>query len=105
VSAIPNPFQTPITTLEKYYEDTLYAELEPLLNDEDDIKRSCDACISLIKTMKRFCYFPERLHLAIMSNVCKRTKLVDDQVVKQKNKKKTSLYVSDTNKTLLYYQV
>lgn len=76
------PFNT-IKTEQQELEDQLLHSVNTLLDsfDSDDVKKNCNSCLSMLRTAKRFCYFPERIQLAAMTNVCKRSKQVDNQVV------------------------
>jgi hypothetical protein len=64
-------------------EEEFYDNVNTFLNPKnpDDAEKNCNACINLLKITKRFCYFPERIQLAVMSNTCKRSKQVDNEVV------------------------
>lgn len=72
-----------IKTEQQQLEDQLVNTVNILLDpkDSDDAKKKCDSCLSILRMTKRFCYFPERIQLAAMTNVCKRSKQVDNQVV------------------------
>jgi sphingomyelin phosphodiesterase len=80
---IQSPFDN-IVTQRQRIEDELYNEVNTLLEpeDPDDARKNCDSCLSILKLTKRLCYFPERIQLAVMSNICKRSKLVDSEVVR-----------------------
>lgn len=80
---LQNPFDS-IQVQQQQLEDDLYNEVNTFLdsNDPEDARKNCNSCISILKLTKRFCYFPERIQLAAMSNICKRSKLVDNEVVK-----------------------
>ena len=78
-------FQSSFSSSQQQLEDEMYNELNNLLGDPknpDDAAKDCKSCISLLKMIKRFCYFPETIQLAVMTNVCKRSKQVDNQVVR-----------------------
>lgn len=78
-------FQSSFSSSQQQLEDELYNELNNLLDDPknpDDAAKNCKSCINLLKMIKRFCYFPERIQLAAMTNICKRSKQVDNQVVR-----------------------
>lgn len=64
-------------------EDELYQAVNSFLEPQDpeDATKNCDSCISVLKLAKRFCYFPERIQLAVFKNICKRSKQVDNEVV------------------------
>ncbi|KAI7906482.1 Metallo-dependent phosphatase-like protein [Cokeromyces recurvatus] len=49
-------------------------------NDPDDARRNCDSCINLLSMAKRLCFFPEPIQLAAMKNICRKSKLVDNEV-------------------------
>lgn len=74
-----------IITQQQQIENELYDAVDTLLESDnpDDARKNCDSCISILKLTKRLCFFPERLQLAVMSNICKRSKLVDNEVVRQ----------------------
>lgn len=78
---LQNPLNT-IQIQQQQLEDDLYNAFNSFLesNDPEDAKKNCNSCISILKLTKRFCYFPERIQLAAMSNICKRSKLVDNEV-------------------------
>lgn len=83
-------FQASFTSSHQQLEDDIYQELNQLLlskeddpKNPDDAAKNCKSCINLLKMTKRFCYFPESIQLAAMTNVCKRSKQVDNQVVRQ----------------------
>lgn len=65
-------------------EEQLYNAVRVFLvpSDPEDSKKNCDSCLSMLRLTKRFCYFPERIQLAAMTNICKRSKQVDNQVVR-----------------------
>lgn len=67
------------STLEEEFYDNVNTFLNP--NNPDDAEKNCKACINLLKITKRFCYFPESIQLAIMTNTCKRSKRVNNEVV------------------------
>ncbi|GAA5814946.1 hypothetical protein MFLAVUS_008449 [Mucor flavus] len=71
-----------IKTEQQQLEDQLVHAVNILLDpkDPDDAKKNCNSCLSILRMTKRFCYFPERIQLAAMTNVCKRSKQVDNQV-------------------------
>lgn len=78
-------FQSSFSSSQQQLEDELYSELNNLLGDPknpDDAAKDCKSCINLLKIIKRFCYFPETIQLAAMTNICKRSKQVDNQVVR-----------------------
>jgi hypothetical protein len=64
-------------------EEEFYENVNMFLNPKnpDDAEKNCNACINLLKITKRFCYFPESIQLAVMSNTCKRSKKVNNEVV------------------------
>ncbi|KAI9474288.1 MAG: Metallo-dependent phosphatase-like protein [Benjaminiella poitrasii] len=66
----------------KKVEDEFYDRIDVFLNpkDPDDARKNCNSCISLLAMAKRLCFFPEPIQLAVMKNVCKRSKLVDNEV-------------------------
>lgn len=77
------PFDN-IQTEQQQLEEDLYNAVNTFLDsrDPDDAKKNCDSCLSMLRMTKRFCYFPERIQLAAMTNICKRSKQVDNQVVR-----------------------
>lgn len=76
------PFDN-IQTQQQQLEEQLYNAVNTFLDPKnpDDAKKNCDSCLSMLRLTKRFCYFPERIQLAAMTNICKRSKQVDNQVV------------------------
>lgn len=80
-------FQSSFSSSHQQLEDEIYHELNQLLlkddpKNPDDAAKNCKSCINLLKITKRFCYFPESIQLAAMTNICKRSKQVDNQVVR-----------------------
>lgn len=77
--------QTPfnhVQTEQALLEEELYHVVNLFLNqDPNDTEKNCDSCLSMLRMTKRFCYFPERIQLAAMTNICKRSKQVDNEVV------------------------
>ncbi|KAL7321705.1 hypothetical protein PS15m_001446 [Mucor circinelloides] len=78
-------FQSSFSSSHQQLEDEIYHELNQLLlkddpKNPDDAAKNCKSCINLLKITKRFCYFPESIQLAAMTNICKRSKQVDNQV-------------------------
>ncbi|KAI8982137.1 Metallo-dependent phosphatase-like protein [Mycotypha africana] len=67
---------------EQQLEDELVAYVDLLSDprDPDKARRNCGSCINLLKLMKRLCFLPEKMQLAAMTNICKRSKYVDNQV-------------------------
>ncbi|KAI7877878.1 Metallo-dependent phosphatase-like protein [Mucor mucedo] len=76
--------QTPFNSVQEQQqlEEELYHAFTSFLDpqDPDDAEKNCDSCLSMLRMTKRFCYFPERIQLAAMTNICKRSKQVDNQV-------------------------
>lgn len=63
-------------------EDELLKNVNNLLDkDPNDAKKNCKSCINLLQVVKRLSMFPENVQLATMTNMCKRTKQVDNDVV------------------------
>lgn len=67
-----------------HLEDELFRNVKQLLNrDPDDAIRSCGSCINLLNVLKQLTMFPENVQISAMINICKRTKEVDNEVVKK----------------------
>ncbi|CEP15672.1 hypothetical protein [Parasitella parasitica] len=76
-------FQSFFSSTQQQLEDEMFVEvshlLDNLINPQDAVK-NCKSCINMLKMIKRFCYLPESIQLAAMTNICKRSKQVDSQV-------------------------
>lgn len=56
-------------------------ELADDLMQVDSVATSCSSCISLLHIIKKMSYMSEGFLIRTLTNVCKRSKKVDDEVV------------------------
>jgi hypothetical protein len=59
-------------------------QLSDELFETESIITSCSSCISLLHVLKKISYMSEAFLINTLTKACKRTKKVDDEVVRQK---------------------